>query len=217
MNRRFQLAFVLAAAAGVMVVWTPAAMAQVAQPELPTLPDVVPVAVDPSTTAFLVLDITSTICPPRPACLASTPAIARLLAKARAAGVFVVYSNTGSATFQPDVAPRPNDPIVSGRADKFFGTNLDQLLSDNGIQTAIIVGSAANGAVLYTTFGAVERGYAAVVAVDGISSGPDFDTFLTEYQLLSMPGFSNPTNDPLKAQAATLSRSDLISFGSASK
>ena len=216
MDRRFRLAFVLAAAAAGVMVWTPVAMAQVAQPELPTLPDVVPVAVDPSTTAFLVLDITSTICTVRPACVASVPAIARLLAKARAAGTFVGYS-VGGTGILPEVASRANEPVVMSRADKFFNTNLDQLLSDNGIQTVVIVGSAANGAVLYTSFGAAERGYTVVAAVDGISSGPDFDTFLAEYQLLNMPGLSNPTNDPLKAQAATLSRSDLITFGSVSK
>jgi len=134
MDRRSRLIVACtAAAAALMIMWTPAAIAQVAQPELPTLPDVVPVAVDPSTTALLVLDITSVICPPRPACLASTPAIARLLTRARAANAFVAYSDTGSGTFIPEVAPRPNDPVVSSHADKFFGTNLDQLLSDHGL------------------------------------------------------------------------------------
>jgi len=81
----------------------------------------------------------------------------------------------------------------------------------------VIVGSAANGAVLYTAFGANLRGYTVVVAVDGISSGPDFDTFLAEYQLLNQPGFANPTNEQLRPNAVTLSRSDLISFGSSAK
>jgi hypothetical protein len=60
-------------------------------------------------------------------------------------------------------------------------------------------------------FGANERGYTVVVATDGISSGPDFDTYLTEYQLL------NRANDPLHSGAVTLSRGDLITFGTASK
>ena len=66
------------------------------------------------------------------------------------------------------------------RADKFFNTNLDQILKDHGAQTLLAVGSAANGAVLYTTFGAVERGYTVAVATDGISSGSDFDTYLAQ-------------------------------------
>jgi hypothetical protein len=32
-----------------------------------------------------------------------------------------------------------------------------------------------------------------------------------------LPGFANATNDPLKPNAATLSRGDLITFGAASK
>ncbi len=189
----------------------------VTQPDLPTLPDVTPVLLDPATTAYLVLDINSAVCPPRPACMASIPAVGRLLARARAAGAFVLYSSTPNATVLPDVAPRAGEPVVTARADKFFNTDLDQLLQDHGIKTVVIVGSAANGAVLYTTFGAVERGYTVVVAVDGISSGPDFDTFLAQYQVLNMPGFSNPSNEPLKATSATLSRTDLVSFGTSGK
>src|SRR5579871_4925874 len=133
------------------------ASAQIAPPEAPTLPDVTPVALDPSTTAFLVLDINTAVCTPRPACTATVPAIARLLAKARAAGVFVGYSTTGTNEVLSDVAPRPGDPVVSSRADKFFNTNLDQILADHAIQTVLMVGSAANGAVMYTAFGAAER------------------------------------------------------------
>jgi nicotinamidase-related amidase len=193
------------------------AFAQSLAPELPTLPDLAPVGLDPTTTAFLVLDINSAVCPPRPACLASVAPIQTLLTKARAANVFVGYSTTSGATVLPDVAPRDGDPVVTARADKFFNTDLDQILKSHGIQTVVVVGAAANGAVLYTTFGAVERGYTVVVATDGISSGPDFDTFLAEYQVLNMPGFSNPSNNPLQPQAATLSRSDLIAFGPTSK
>jgi nicotinamidase-related amidase len=196
------------------LVLAPVAFAQV---EPPALPEVVPLALDPSTTAFLVLDINSAVCPSRPACVNSVPAIQRLLAKARAANVFVGYSTTQGAEVLPDVAPREGDPVIASRADKFFNTNLDQVLKDHGIQTVLMVGAAANGAVMYTAFGAAERGYTVAVAVDGISSGPDFDTYLAQYQLLIMPGFSNATNDPLKPNAATLSRGDLITFGSASK
>jgi nicotinamidase-related amidase len=157
------------------------------------------------------------VCPPRPACVASVPNISRLLARARAANVFVGYSTTSGAEVLADLAPRPGDPMVTSRADKFFNTDLDQVLQDHGIQTLLLVGAAANGAVLYTGFGAVERGYTVAVAVDGISSGPDFDTFLAQYQLLNMPGFANATNEPLKPTAATLTRSDMVSFNTVAK
>jgi nicotinamidase-related amidase len=194
------------------------ALADILPPaDVPSVPDPTPVMLDPSTTVLAVLDINSAICPPRPACIASVPVVQRLLLRAHAASMPVVYSTTPGATTLPAVAPRTGEPIVTGRADKFFNTELDQLLQDRGAQTVVIVGAAANGAVLYTSFGAVLRGYTVVVAIDGISSGPDFDTFLAEYQVLNQPGFSNPTNDPLKPNLVTLSRSDLISFSTASK
>ncbi|MBV9328902.1 MAG: cysteine hydrolase [Chloroflexi bacterium] len=196
-----------------------AAFAQSApsEPPLPLLPDLVPVAVDANTTAFLVLDINSSVCQPRPVCTVTVPAIARLLDKARAAGAFVGFSTTGTADVLPEIAPRPGEPVFSARADKFYNSDLDQTLQQHGIQTLVLVGSAANGAVLYTSFGASERGYTVVVATDGISSAADFDTFLAEYQLLDEPGFANLANDPLHANAVTLSRGDLITFSTATK
>ena len=102
------------------------ATAQTAPPELPAIPDPTPVSLDSSATAFLVLDINSAVCPPRPACMASVPAISRLLASARSAGAFVGYSTTPGAEILPDVAPRATEPVVTSRADKFFNTDLDR-------------------------------------------------------------------------------------------
>ncbi len=180
---------------------------------IPTIPDPVAVTLDPKTTAFLVLDITSVICTPRKSCVASLPAIASLLKKARDAQVPVVYSDTptSGSTILPEVAPQSGEPKVTGRADKFFGTNLDDILKQKGTKTAVIVGSASNGAVLYTAFGANLRGYTVVVAEDGMSTDDAFAQLLTRYQLLNQPGFANAQNKPLAA-GVTLSKSDLITF-----
>jgi nicotinamidase-related amidase len=163
-----------------------------------------------------VLDINSAICPPRPACISSVPVVESLLSKARAANVPVIYSTTvspkGPAPMLPSVAPRAGEPVVAARANKFIDTNLEELLKQRNVRTAVIVGSAANGAVLYTAFHANVRGLTVVVAEDGISSGPEFDTFLARYQVLNQPGFPNPGNKPLEAQRVTLSRTDLITF-----
>ncbi|HZR99206.1 MAG TPA: cysteine hydrolase [Chloroflexota bacterium] len=181
---------------------------------LPTIPAPAAVTLDPATTAYLVLDINSAVCAPRPGCQATVPAIAAFLDRARQAGAFVVYSSTTApgTTIMSEVAPRPDDPVVTSSADKFFNTQLDEILRDHGIRTAVIVGTAANGAVLYTSFGANTRGYTVVVAEDGISAAEDFAVLLTRYQLLNQPGFSNPSNEPLRERAVTLSRTDLISF-----
>ncbi len=130
--------------------------------------------------------------------------------------MLVAYSDTGGTTsILPEVAPLPTEQKVSGRADKFFNTNLDDILKSKGIKTVVIVGYVANGAVLYTAFGANARGYTVVVPVDGTGAEDPFAYLLTRYQLLQQPGFSNPQNTPLMEGRVTLSRSDLINFGGA--
>ncbi|MBO0692308.1 MAG: cysteine hydrolase [Acidimicrobiaceae bacterium] len=190
------------------------AAAPAANSDSARLPQPVPVTVDPATTAYLVLDETSVICAPKPACVATLPASASLLAKARAAGALVVYSETPSAGSQvlPQVAPLPTDPIVVSRADKFFNTDLDQVLSSHGIKTLVLVGTATNGAILYTTFEANVRGYTVVVAEDGTSASTPYIQRYSLFQLLNEPGFANAANTPLQAGAVTLSNTTLVNF-----
>src|SRR5256712_1438535 len=181
---------------------------------IPKIPDPVAVEVPVKGSALLVLDITSVICPPRPTCVASVPKIAALVKKARDARVPVIYSQTATAgsTYIADVAPQSGDATVTGRADKFYGTNLEQILKDKAVETAVVVGSAANGAVLYTTFGLGLRGITVVVAQDGISGDPEFTETLTRWQLLNEPGFANANNIPLDKGHVTLSTTDKITF-----
>lgn len=205
---------------------TPAAVATSAAPTstpvaspsptspIPKIPDPVAVEIPVRGAALLVLDITSVICPPRPTCVASVPKIAALVKKARDAKVPIIYSQTATAgsTYIADIAPQPEDATVTGRADKFYGTNLDQILKDKAVETAVVVGSAANGAVLYTTFGLGLRGITVVVAQDGISGDPEFTETLTRWQLLNEPGFANANNTPLDKGHVTLSTTDKITF-----
>jgi len=192
---------------------TPSASAAPTSP-IPKIPDPVAVEVPVKGAALLVLDITSVICPPRPTCVASVPKIAALVKKARDAKVPVIYSQTATAgsTYIADIAPQPGDATVTGRADKFYGTNLEQILKDKAVETAVVVGSAANGAVLYTTFGLGLRGITVVVAQDGISGDPEFTETLTRWQLLNEPGFANANNTPLDKGHVTLSTTDKITF-----
>lgn len=180
---------------------------------IPTIPDAVEVKVNRGTTALLVLDILESNCRVRPACLESVPNITSLLSWARAEGLHVVHSNTGpTSVFLPEVVPLEGEPVVGSSADKFFNTNLNDILQERGVATVIVVGTAATGAVLYTSFGAATRGYTVVVAEDGISSNLPFQTFLARYQLLTGPGTANPENEPLRPRVVTLSRSSLISI-----
>jgi len=181
---------------------------------VPAVPAAVAVEIPVKGAGLLVLDVTTAVCSSRPTCVASVPKVAALIKKARDAKVPVIYSQTTAAGTQilPDVAPQTGEPQVATRADKFFNTNLDQLMKDRGITTAVIVGTAANGAVLYTSFGANERGYTVVVAEDGIAADNDFALLLTKWQLLNEPGFANSDNTPLKATAVTISSGDKITF-----
>src|SRR5438309_3703496 len=192
---------------------TPTASAAPTSP-IPKIPDPVAVEGPVKGAALLVLDITSVICPPRPTCVASVPKIAALVKKARDAKVPVIYSQTATAgsTYIADIAPQPGDATVTGRADKFYGTNLDQILKDKAVETAVVVGSAANGAVLYTSFGLGLRGITGVVAQDGISGDPELTETLTRWQLLNEPGFANATNTQLDKGHVTLRTTDKITF-----
>lgn len=192
---------------------SPAGTASPSATQAARVPAPVAVTIDPAKSAFLVLDLTAATCNPRRTCVASLPAVATLLQRARDAKVLVVYSDTtGNPAIREEVAQRQGEPKVTGRADKFVGTNLDQILKQAGIETVVIVGTAANGAVLYTAFGANVRGYTAVVAEDGISEDDPWVVYATKWQLLKQPGFANAENKPLEKARVTLSRTDLIGF-----
>jgi len=102
----------------------------VAAQQVPPSPAPVALSLDPGTTALLVLDVTTQTCSPQPNCLEMVPRIAALLATARAAGVYVVYSTPATQPpILPEVAPANGDPVVPGLGqDRFFDTALDEFV-----------------------------------------------------------------------------------------
>src|SRR5271157_2963386 len=119
------------------------------------------------------LDFLKQNCAPNPRCIGTLPKVQKLLAAARDKGLTVVYShypNTDISNILPDVAPQGNEPVVLGILDKFEGSDLDKILKDKGIKTVIVVGNAANGAVLYTATSAFFHKYQTIIAVDGVSA-----------------------------------------------
>jgi nicotinamidase-related amidase len=180
--------------------------------QLPAIPAPAPVQLDASRTAFLVLDLMDRICSPDPNCVSALPSVAAGLASARAAGVFVVYTTSPPGSILSDVAPAPGDPIISAHADKFYDSSLDATLQQAGVTTLVITGSSTTGAVLYTSYEATLRGYTVVVPEDAVVSHSDFIQLYSQYQLLNQSGLANPDNAPLKSDAVTLSRTDLIAY-----
>jgi nicotinamidase-related amidase len=157
----------------------------------PPPPELKPVAVDPRTTALLMLDFMNQSCGQRPRCVASLPAVQKFLSEARSKGATVVHSITASTTMadiRSEVAAAPNEPWVQSGPDKFLRTDLEKILKDRGIETVIVAGTAAHGAVLYTASGAALRGMRVIVPVDAISSEPAYPEQYTAWHLTNAPG-----------------------------
>jgi len=174
--------------------------------QAPKPPELKTVTLDPKTTALLSLDFVKQTCNAerRPRCLSSIPAAKRLLDESRSKGYLVVHSVTTAsnpADIIPDVAPKDGEPIVKAAADKFFKTDLEKILSDKGIKTVIVVGTAAQGAVLNTASGAAFRGLKVIIPVDGMSAENTYFEQYTAYHLANAPGVG---------QQVTLTRVDMI-------
>lgn len=176
----------------------------------PQPPDLKQVAVDPKTTALLLLDFNKQTCNAefRPRCIASIPHVKKLLAEARAQGCVVIYSLSSGAVpadIATELAPVQGDPIVTSGPDKFLGTDLVKILSEKKIENVIVTGTAAHGAVLYTASGAALRGMHVILPVDGISAESLYPEQYTVWHLLNAPRISNQT---------TITKIDRITFKS---
>ena len=173
---------------------------------LPPAPQLKPAVLDAKTTALLMLDFLPSDCGNSPRCLGTLPKVRPLLDADRAAHALVVYTeyppNT-VANVLPAVAPLGSEPNIIGLADKFAGSNLDQILKDHGIKTVIVVGAVANGAVLLTGVEATQHGYKVVVPVDGMSGVSPFAEGYTALEF---------TNAPTVSQSATVTRAAMVTF-----
>lgn len=179
--------------------------ASVKAPPPPTLKSV---TVDPKTTAFLVLDLVKQTCneKQRPRCLATIPKIAAFLKQARAHKMAVIYSIVLGATkadINPAVAPVGSEPIVASHANKFLHTNLKELLRSKHIKTIIPVGTAAQGAILFTASQAALLGYKVVFPVDGDSADNLYYEQAVTYIMATAPGVG---------QQVTLTRFGMIGW-----
>jgi nicotinamidase-related amidase len=161
----------------------------------PPAPELTAVTVDPKTTAVLMTDFLDKNCAPNPRCVASLPNAQKLLAAARDNGLAVIHTNFPEGTILPEVARKDAEPLITAGLDKFTltskdgsqDTGLDKILKDKGIKTVIVVGSAANGAVLYTATSAFLHGYQTIVPVDGISGRNSYVEQEVVYNFVSAP------------------------------
>jgi nicotinamidase-related amidase len=177
--------------------------------KMPPAPALKPVTADPKTTALVLMDFVpfDPYCGAgKPRCPATVPATKQLLAQARASGATVIYSvarKYEASEIIKDLAPAANDPRVKSKSDKFLNADLEKNLKDKGIQTVIVTGNSANGAVLYTGTGAALRDLKVIVPVDAMSANEPFEELITVWQLAHGPGFG---------QLVTITKSDMIKF-----
>jgi len=205
------LAFALAAAAGLSAASTLHAASVIdewANVKAPPAPALRPVTVDAKTTALLMLDFVKPSCNPDRGkrCVATLPAVKKLLDEARSKDMLVVYSAYGKLTQKdivPEVAPEGSESFVVSSLNKYIHTDLEKILKDKGIQTVITVGTFAHGAVLLTADTSVELGFKVIVPVDGISSDAIYGEQYTAWHLANAPGF---------ASKVTLTTIDMMKF-----
>ena len=168
----------------------------------PPAPQLTSVTLDPKTTALLMIDIIKQTCNAqrRPRCVAMVPQVQKLLAEARAKGVYVIYSlfpSPSPATFPnpkisdyvPELAPKGDEPVVTAFVDKFDlagkDTGLEKMLKDKGIKNFIPVGVTSHNGVLFTSVSAAFRGFNVVVPVDGMAGNNAYEDQLAAYTLTS--------------------------------
>ncbi|HEX5801551.1 MAG TPA: isochorismatase family protein [Azospira sp.] len=207
-DRNARFSFAIAAAA--LALFAASASAQTivdewAEVKAPPPPELKAVTIDPKTTALLMLDFVTPNCTNRPRCMAQLPAVKKLLDTAREKGMVVAFATgpTGKrADTRPEVYPLDSEPVVSTGVDKFFGTDLEKILKERGVQTVIAIGTAAQGAVLYTASGATMRGLKVIVPVDGMSDTPYSEQY-TAWHL---------ANAPVVSRSVTLTKFDLLKF-----
>jgi nicotinamidase-related amidase len=142
--------------------------------QAPAAPKLEDVTIDPKTTALLMLDFLKQ----------------GLLKTARDKKMLVVYTMfqpAKPADILPPVAPTGKEPTVTAFLDKFLGTDLDKVLKKNHIKTVIVVGSATNGAVLFTATSAFFHSYNVVVPIDGTSARAPYADQSAIYTLANAP------------------------------
>ena len=108
-----------------------------------------------------------------------------------------------AADIAPQVAPKEGEPVVSTVANKFIRTDLDKILKEKGVTTVIVVGTTAQGAVLFTASEAAFLGYKVIVPVDGASAENIYAEQITAWTLATAPGVGPNT---------TMTRFDMIGF-----
>jgi nicotinamidase-related amidase len=165
----------------------------------PGIPPPTQVTLDPTTTAVVVLDLSTRCSDPQQVCREIVSAVRRVLDGARARGVLVAYTVSAAArgTALGDVWEgfdrRPDEPVLYPDAfDKFAGGELQSVLAPRGITTLVLTGSSTNVSVMYTgTTAARLYGYDVVIPIDGVNTETPYQQEYSLYQLTVLPNVAS--------------------------
>ena len=168
------------------------------------------VRIDPARAAVIVVDMQNDFVHPRgklfvPDAPKTVPSIARLIGRARARNIPVIYTQdwhmeedpefkiwgehavagTWGAEIVEDLKPLKGDIVIKKlRYDAFYGTQLEHLLSRVVRRDVlIVVGTVANICVLHTAGSAALRWFDVVVPMDGVSALTQFDLYAALRQI----------------------------------
>jgi nicotinamidase-related amidase len=174
----------------------------------PPPPEIKPVALDAKTTAVIVMDFNQRNCIPaqRSRCAVVLPKVQKLLAEARAKSMLIVHTytpNMQQADISKDVTPAAGERVLQVRGDKFHGNDLEKYLKDKTITTILLVGTSANGAVLFTAIGGSQRGFKVVVPIDAMPADTAYQEQFAIWEIANGPGVR---------EDSTLTKLDLLTF-----
>ncbi len=159
------------------------------------------VQLDPARTALIVVDMQNDFVTEGGSLVvadakATVSNIQTLLELARSSGMRVVFSQDTHDEGDPEwkiwpeharrgtwgwqivdeLAPRDDELVVEKvRYDAFYGTSLDHMLRQWGVDTVVICGTVANICVHYTAASAALRWYRVVIPRDAVSALEPFD------------------------------------------
>jgi nicotinamidase-related amidase len=160
-----------------------------------------------------------------PKAQAIVPAIQRLLARARAAGWPVVFSNDAHEPDDPELAiwgphamaGAPGSRVIAALAPRggpleiispkrsygaFDGTGLDEQLRALGVDEVVLTGQHTHVCVRHSSYGAMIRGYRITVPTDAVCAFGDVDEQAALAYLKDVYGATITTSASLVAPAA---------------
>lgn len=177
--------------------------------EVPEIPVVEVAELPARETAVIVVDMQNDFVKPGgklvvPAAAATVEPIKQLLARARARGVRVFYTQDTHYEGDPEFSiwgehvragtwgweivdelkPQPGDIVVQKtRYDGFYGTPLEDLLRAYKISNLVVTGTVANICVLHTAGSAALRWFRVYVPMDAVSALNEFDYYAALRQI----------------------------------